>query len=163
MPGTSVSYDTLIEKVRQAEQALEARERTMSADWRQTRATWRAAWTPGRIVAAGAIAGFMFGRLRSKRAAPDSSGAGLIRLATSLIGLITALQAKSAAEAAEGAAESAEATATGHPDGPEQDSDAGSTAAATTPASRSQDRRRPDPGWHVPPRAAEAATEVSER
>ena len=48
-----MGFDALIEKVRQAEIALEARERQAAADWRQTRTSWRAAWTPGRVVLAG--------------------------------------------------------------------------------------------------------------
>ena len=48
-----MGFHELIEKVQQAETALEARERQAAADWRQTKATWRSMWTPGRIVIVG--------------------------------------------------------------------------------------------------------------
>jgi hypothetical protein len=52
-----MSFDALLQKVKQAETALEAQERQAAADWRQFKASWRAAWTPGRIVVAGLFAG----------------------------------------------------------------------------------------------------------
>lgn len=154
--GTSMSYDTLLKKVRQAEQALEARERAVSADARQTKATWRAMWTPGRIAAAGAIAGFAYGWSRSRRGAAGT-GIGLLRMASSLATLVGSLQAKSAADEAEDAAVKTRVAA----------HDAREAAEATepngVPTPPRSDRRRPDPSWQSPPGAAEAATDVSER
>ena len=49
----SLGLDLLINRVRQAEQAVEIREARTRAQWRQLKATWRAGWTPGRIVIAG--------------------------------------------------------------------------------------------------------------
>jgi hypothetical protein len=157
-----MSYETLLEKVRQAEQALEARERAVSADARQTKASWRALWTPGRIAIGGAIAGFAFGWSRSRGGSAGSTGIGLLRLASSVATLVGSLQAKAAAGEAEDAAvrtrvaahDASEAAAdvTGN--------DTPDPGAAAPPRT---DRRRPDPSWMSPPRAAEAATELSER
>lgn len=165
MQGSHVSYDKLVEKVRQAELALEARERAVSADVRQTRATWRRFWTPGRIVAVGAVAGFLYGQVRGKAAA-GTAGTGLLRLTSSLVTLVSSLQAKSAADEAESAAHSAQsragaaATAPPAPAPADADADAATAAAGAVPRA---DRRRPDPSWDAPPGAAEAATEISER
>lgn len=155
--GTSMSYDTLLKKVRQAEQALEARERAVSADARQTKATWRAMWTPGRIAAAGAIAGFAFGWSRSRRGSAAGTGIGLLKLASSVATLVGSLQAKSAADEAEDAAVKTRVAA--H-DAREAAEAAEPNGVPTPPRS---DRRRPDPSWQSPPGAAEAATDVSER
>lgn len=155
-----MSYDQLINKVRQAEQALEARERLISADARQVKITWRSMWTPGRIAMAGAAAGFLFGWSRRRGGSAGRTGVGLLRLASSVATLMGSLQAKTAADEAEDAAtatrvaahdarEAAEAIA------PEATADPGTARSAS-------DRRRPDPSWQSPPRPAEAATEVSE-
>ena len=101
-----MSFDALIEKVRQAETALEAQERRAGADWRQFRASWRALWTPGRIVLAGLAAGFVPGRAEPfKRAA----GGGVLQLVTALSGLFAGGSAQAAASEAGYAAEAAEA------------------------------------------------------
>jgi hypothetical protein len=158
-----MSYDALLEKVRQAEQALEARERSVSADWRQTRRSWRALWTPGRIAAAGVIAGFAFGWSRAGRASVAGTGFGLLKLGTSLVTLVGSLQAKAAADEAGDAAtktrvaahDARKATEAGDRGPPEP--------ATDTAHSERRDRRRPDPSWSSRPTAAEAATDVSER
>lgn len=156
--GTSMSYDTLLKKVRQAEQALEARERAVSADARQTKASWRALWTPGRIAAAGAIAGFAFGWSRSRKGSAAGTGIGVLRLASSMLTLVGSLQAKSAADEAEDAAVKTRVAAQDAREAAESAGD----GTPPVPPTRS-DRRRPDPSWQSPPRAAEAATEISER
>jgi len=100
-----MSFDALIEKVRQAEAALEAQERRAGADWRQLRASWRALWTPGRIVLAGLVAGFAAGRAEPfKRAA----GGGVLQLLSALSGLFAGGSAQAAANEAAEAAEAAE-------------------------------------------------------
>lgn len=150
-----MSYDTLLQKVRQAEQALEARERAVSADLRQVRASWRSLWTPGRIAAIGVAAGFAVGWSRGGRAAAGSAGVGVLRLASSLLTLVGSLQAKAAADEAEDAAQTAESTLREATPAARQTSSAHAAGAAA-------DRRRPDQAWSSQPRAAEAATEVSE-
>lgn len=108
-----MGFEALIEKVRQAETALEARERLATADWRQVKASWRAAWTPGRIVLAGLVGGFLFGR-----AAPlKRSGAGMVQLASVLGSLFAGGSAQAAASEASEAADSAQrASGEGPPD-----------------------------------------------
>ena len=57
-----MSFDKLIAKVTQAENAMEANERRVGADVRQLRDSWKAMWTPGRIVLAGLVSGYLAGR-----------------------------------------------------------------------------------------------------
>ncbi len=96
-----MSFEALLEKVRQAEQALEGSERDAVGQWRRVQSTWRAAWTPGRIVIAGLASGFLVGRARPLRLA--GSG-GVLQLVTALSGLIASGSAQAAADAAETAA-----------------------------------------------------------
>ena len=100
-----MGFHELIEKVQQAETALEARERQAAADWRQTKATWRSMWTPGRIV----------GQARPARRL--STGQGFLQLATALTGLFASGSAHAAARGAEDAADATAMGATGgvHP------------------------------------------------
>lgn len=100
-----MSFDALITKVKQAEDALELRERQTTEQWRQLKTTWRSSWTPGRIVFAGLAAGFMVGRARPLRAA---SGGGVLQLLTALSGLLASGSAQVAAEEAGQAANAAE-------------------------------------------------------
>ncbi|MBB1473576.1 hypothetical protein H5368_11060 [Luteimonas sp. MC1782] len=156
-----MSFDKLLAKVEQAEDALEARERQVAADFRVLGSTWRETLTPTRIVIAGALAGFLVGRARPVHAAGAIGGgsARWLQMASSVAGLVGALQAKFAAEGAESAAKGAEAevaAAAGSPDGVTE-------AAAAAPLSPSERRYSADPAWDGPPVPAEAATDVSER
>jgi len=100
-----MGFDALIEKVRQAETALEAQERRVGADWRQLRGSWRSLWTPGRIVLAGLATGFMVGRAEPfKRAA----GGGVLQLLTALSGMFAGGSAQAAANQAGEAADAAQ-------------------------------------------------------
>jgi hypothetical protein len=100
-----MSFDALIQKVRQAETALEAQERRAGADWRQLRASWQSLWTPGRLILAGIAAGFVVGRAEPfKRAA----GGGVLQLVTALSGLFAGGSAQAAANEAGDAAEAAQ-------------------------------------------------------
>jgi hypothetical protein len=99
-----MGFDALIEKVRQAETALEAQERRVGADWRQLRGSWRSLWTPGRIVLAGLATGFMVGHAEPfKRAA----GGGVLQLLTALSGMFAGGSAQVAANQAGEAADAA--------------------------------------------------------
>lgn len=100
-----MSFDALIEKVKQAEGALEAHERQGAAGWRQFKSSWRASWTPGRIVGAGLLSGFLVGRAQPLR---HVDGASTLRLFSALSGLLAVSRADDAADAAHQAAESAE-------------------------------------------------------
>ncbi len=100
-----MGFDALIEKVRQAETALEAQERRVGAGWRQLRGSWRSLWTPGRIVLAGLATGFMVGRAEPfKRAA----GGGVLQLLTALSGMFAGGSAQVAANQAGEAADAAQ-------------------------------------------------------
>lgn len=112
-----MGFDALIEKVRQAEAALEARERQAGADWRQTKASWRAIWTPGRILLAGLAGGFLFAR-----AAPLKRGGGsALQLASMLGSLFAGGSAQAAAGEAAEAADNAEAASAAAGDAPAGD------------------------------------------
>ncbi|MDQ2702188.1 MAG: hypothetical protein M3Y70_05115 [Pseudomonadota bacterium] len=93
-----MSFDALIQKVKQAETALEAQERQVAADWRQLRGSWRELWTPGRIVLAGLASGFLTGHARAFR---FSGGGGALQLLSALSGLFAAEGAQAAANEAE--------------------------------------------------------------
>lgn len=104
---STMNFEQLIAKVHQAEDALEARERELVADWRQLGASWRAGWTPGRIVIAGLASGFLAGRLKPGRVL-TRGGSGIMQLLSTLSGLIASGSAQAAAGEAGHAAESAE-------------------------------------------------------
>lgn len=99
-------FETLIQKVDQAEDVLEASERRVAAQLGTLRDTWRASWTPGRIVIAGLVSGFVVGRAEPLRAVSKSGG--LMQMITMVSGLFAGGSAQVAAEGAEQAAASAE-------------------------------------------------------
>lgn len=101
-----MSFDKLITKVAQAENALEAQERQVAADVRQFKSSWRAAWTPGRIVVAGLVSGFLVGRAEPLRSA--AQGGSVVRIVSLLTGLFASSTAQAAASKADVAAENAE-------------------------------------------------------
>ena len=103
-----MGFEQLIDKVTQAEQALEASERGTVAEWRQLKSAWRAAWTPGRIVVAGLASGFLVGRAQPLS---RTTGGGILQLMTALSGLVASGSAQVAASEAGDAAHHAEATA----------------------------------------------------
>lgn len=103
-----MSFDKLILKVKQAEDALEASERRAAARWKQLKIVWKEGWTPGRIVIAGLASGFLVGRSKPLRLA---SGGGVLNLVTALSGLMASGSAQVAAEEAGQAADAAIASA----------------------------------------------------
>lgn len=173
-----MSFEALQAKVARAEDALEARERQVAADFRVMGGCWREVWSPPRIVGAGLAAGFLAGWAQPGRAIAGVQPARWLQLATSLAGLAgtvhAAFAASDAKEAAEDAGDAA-AVAGGLPPGTKIPADvaavarASATAAAAgaaapvAPIPPSARRHVPDPSWETPPLAAEAATEVSER
>ena len=104
-----MSFEALVDKVHQAETALEAKERQAAADWRQLKASWLAGWTPGRIVIAGFISGFVVGKVEPARHV--ARGGGALQLLSTLAGLFAGGSAQAAAGEAEHAARTAEQTA----------------------------------------------------
>jgi len=103
-----MSFGQLLQKVTQAERALEAQERRTAADWRQLKSSWRETWTPWRILLAGVASGYAVGRARPLRAV---TGSGVLQVLTTLAGLVVGGSAQVAAGEAEEAAASAEETA----------------------------------------------------
>lgn len=108
-PEVEVGFSALIEKVKQAEAALEAQERQAAADWRQLKASWIAGWTPARIVVAGLISGFAVGK--AEPLAKVARGGGTLQLLSALAGLFAGGSAQVAAGEAQRAADTAEQTA----------------------------------------------------
>lgn len=100
-----MGFEQLIEKVRQAEVALEAKERQTGADWRQVKSSWRAMWTPGRIVIAGLVSGFVVGRAEPFKKA---AGGGTLQLISALSSLFAGGSAQAAASEASDAKQAAE-------------------------------------------------------
>lgn len=117
-----MGFEALIEKVRQAEVALEAKERQTGADWRQVKSSWRALWTPGRIVLAGLAAGFVVGRAEPFK---KSAISGTLQLVSTLGSLFAGGSAQAAADEASDARQAAEAAGRGP--GPANDDDAAGT------------------------------------
>lgn len=109
MENFPMSFNKLLKKVEQAEGAVEAEERRTAADWRQFKRSWRASWSPGRIVVGGLVSGFMVGRIEPGKAV--ATGTGILRMLASLAALVASTQAQAAAGEAEEAAETAEDTA----------------------------------------------------
>ena len=101
-----MSFDKLILKVTQAEDALEAHERRVAANLRQLKASWLAGWTPGRIVIAGVVSGFFVGRAEPLKAV--AKGGNAMQVITMLSGLFAGSSAQAAAGDAEQAADVAE-------------------------------------------------------
>jgi hypothetical protein len=100
-----MSFEALIDKVKQAETALEAQERQAGVHARQLVASWRAAWTPGRILLVGLGSGFASGLLEpGKRFA---GGRNALQMVTAVAGLFAGGSAQVAAGKAEDAADAA--------------------------------------------------------
>ena len=104
-----MSFDKLIVKVTQAEDALEAHERRVGADLRQLKRSWKATWTPARIVIAGVVGGFLVGRAEPLRSA--ARGGSVVRIVSMLSSLFATTTASHAASEAEQAADSADRAA----------------------------------------------------
>lgn len=148
-----VTFEQLIRKVQQAEDVLEMRERQVASSYQRLRQAWNAGWTPLRIVTVGLASGFLVGRSEPMRAL---TGPRLLQMVSALSGLFASAQATFAAEQAQEAADSAEdvaATAETAPAGP---------VAAARVAAAARAAGIPDPSFSSQPRAAEAATEISE-
>lgn len=183
-----MGFRQLREDVARAERRLETRALRARTNWRVLGTTWREAWTPPRLLVAGLAGGLLIALSRPLGRLGKAGKAGGLRsiplarwiqLATSVSGLVTALRARHAAESAQHAADDAGEVAeevadtvdaaTGAAPGGTRGGAPGpvpGSARAPEPVvagSVSNARRRPDPPWTSEPRAAEAATEVSER
>lgn len=187
-----MNFERLRQRVERRELLLDGRLAQTQTAYATLRRQWREAWTPARIVIAGLLAGFVAGHAEPTKAIRRIGAIGgpqWVRTFSALSGLfasvqaiIAAVTAKSAADTADhaaetadvaaetaGAAAAADMTATARADsdveagidtGVDTDADVATTAGdRATPSER---RRRVDPVPATPPRAAEAATDVSE-
>ncbi|MEO5828843.1 MAG: hypothetical protein ABIQ48_09670, partial [Luteimonas sp.] len=111
-----MSFDALIQKVKQSEAALEANERQAAADWRQLKVSWRSLWTPGRIVLAGLVSGFALGKAEPMKHV--ASGGGALQMISALAGIFAGGSAQAAANEAGNAADKAEQATAGSPGAP---------------------------------------------
>lgn len=160
-----ITFEHLIRKVSQAEEALERRERRVGEHVRRLKHAWKAGWTPARVLSAGLVSGFLVGR-----AEPLAKVGGVrwMQMITTLSGLFSSIQAAAAAtEAGEAADEAGHeaAMAEGSADVAAQTGTDGDGEPTTRvgPADRVRGARPHTGEWSSEPRPAEAATEVSER
>lgn len=137
-----MKFEALQRRVRRAEAVVQVRSAETTGQWDTLNRVWRRAWTPGRIVLAGLAGGFVAGKLEPGGA---FSGARWLQMIGSVSGLVASAQASVASFAAAAAGMAAQQAA-------DAAADAGQTAEASAA-----------PAEPVQPRAAEAATEVSER
>ena len=166
-----MSFEALQAKVARAEDALEARERQVAADFRVFGGCWHAIWSPPRVIGAGLAAGFLAGFAQPGRAVAGMEPARWLQLAGSVAGLAGTIQAAFAAREAKDAAEQAGDVAAVAGGGAAATAVAAAVPAAAVPvgavpapagAGPSERRYVADPSWDSPPVPAEAATEVSE-
>ena len=165
-----MKFDAIRRRVERREQLVEGRALQTSVRADALKATWRASWTPTRIILAGLAAGFLVGRSDPTRALKQlGSGGRWIQLVGALSGLFASLQSSIAAAGADKAVDRAGEAADQAGDAAAAAQTAAAEAAPSPPADDAaqpmprSDRRRPDPTWDTPPGAAEAVTEVSER
>ncbi|HVJ37570.1 MAG TPA: hypothetical protein VM687_07170 [Stenotrophomonas sp.] len=157
-----MNFRQLRHRVERAERLVQGRADDTEVHWTSLRRAWREGWTAPRIVVAGLISGFIAGKLEpSKGRAVASQATRWVQMFSAVSGMFTAMQAQAASDEAERAgdhaaraADNAEAVANEDSVAPTSGPRAQGTPAPATPA----DDIAP---W--PPRAAEAATEVSER
>ncbi|KIQ98324.1 hypothetical protein [Lysobacter sp. A03] len=102
-----MNFEKLKNKVDQAENTLEANERRVGADLRQLKDSWRALWSPGRIIVVGMASGFLIGRAEPLQTVARSGG--LLRMSSTLMSLFSGVTAASAASDAEDAEDAEEA------------------------------------------------------
>lgn len=100
-----MSYAALRTRVEAAERALDARMAYAETRWQHMKRVTREAMTPGRLLGTGFLTGVLVGF--AEPLAKLGGGTRLVQLATNLIALIGAVEAKAAAEDASDAADTA--------------------------------------------------------
>nr|WP_298125768.1 protein sip-5 [uncultured Pseudoxanthomonas sp.] len=140
-------FEQLLQHVQRAEQRVELRATHTQVQWITLKQSWRAGWTPGRIVIAGVVSGFLVGRAEPLR---TLTGARWMQMFTAVSSFLATAQAAAAAETAEQAADTAQ-------DAQEQ---AEGLADDEPMVDEAFDE---DEIVVTAPRPAEAATELSER
>lgn len=140
-------FEQLQQHVARAEKRVELRSAQSSLYWTILKQSWREGWTPGRIVIAGVVSGFLAGRAEPMRA---MSGARWMQMFTAVSSFLATAQAAAAAETAEQAADTAQ--------------DAQQQAEGVADDEPMVDEAFDEDEIVVTaPRPAEAATELSER
>lgn len=145
-------FEQLQQHVARAERRVELRSAQSSLYWTILKDSWREGWTPGRIVIAGVVSGFLVGRAEPLRAL---TGARWMQMFTAVSSFLATAQAATAAETAEQAADTAQ--------------DVQQQAQADGAVVEEEDEPMVDEAFDedrvvaTAPRPAEAATELSER
>ncbi|MFC6840596.1 hypothetical protein [Xanthomonas theicola] len=149
-----MKFHQLQHRIARAETVLDGRQQRMQAQWTTLQRVWREGWTPLRIVVVGLGAGFLAGRAEPAAAIGKLGGARWLQMLSALSSLVTATKAKQTSDHAERAAETTQETAAVV--------DPAAVAAVRCQAATGH-AVSAAPADQVPPRAAEAATELSER
>lgn len=157
-----MNFERLQHRVQRAEQLVEGRANQTLTHWQALRRVWGEAWTPGRIVIAGLVSGFLAGRAEPLK---SMTGARWLQMMGSVSSLFASLQAATAASQANVAADTAsEAADTAQ--AVQQEATGQPTSAPTPRTGADVSVEQPTTGAEpevTAPAPAEAATEVSER
>lgn len=129
-----MNFEALRRRVKRAEAVVAIRSDETVHRWTTMTQVWRKGWTPLRIITVGLAGGFIAGKLEPGKT--RFHGARWLQMIGAVSNLVTAAQASFAAEAEAEASRAAQAA---------DDAD-----------------HTPPPRTTAPPRAAEAATELSE-
>lgn len=156
-----MKFEALQRRVRRAEAVVQVRSEETTQHWERLNTAWRTAWTPGRIIVVGLAGGFLAGKLEPGGA---FSGARWLQMIGSVSGLMASAQASVASVAAAAASMAAGEAASEAADAASDAADAQATTAQATGAQPTRTAANADSGatHSGPPRAAEAATELSE-
>ncbi|MFQ6309694.1 hypothetical protein [Lysobacter capsici] len=92
-------FEALQRRVNKREKLLEGRYQQAVERKNELKASWREAWTPGRIVIAGLVSGFVMGRAEPVKIAVKSGN--LMQIVTLLSGLFAGTSAQEAAQSAD--------------------------------------------------------------
>ncbi len=153
-------FDALQRRVRRAEAVVQIRSEETTQHWERLNSAWRTAWTPGRIIVVGLAGGFLAGRLEPGGA---FSGARWLQMIGSVSGLMASAQASVASVAAAAASMAAGEAASEAADAASDAADAQATTAEANVGQATSRTTKASTATHTgPPRAAEAATELSE-
>ncbi|WFC41470.1 hypothetical protein [Pseudoxanthomonas sp. SE1] len=140
-------FEKLLQHVQRAEHRVESRALRAESQWAALKQAWRDGWTPGRIVIAGVVSGFLVGRAEPLR---TLTGARWMQMFTAVSSFLATAQAAAAADTAEQAADTAQ--------------DAQQQAEGLADDEPMVDEAFDEDEIVVTaPRPAEAATELSER
>ncbi|MCC4621288.1 hypothetical protein LL965_14775 [Xanthomonas cassavae CFBP 4642] len=115
-----MTFGTLRQRVERAEVLVEGRAQETRLHWRQLRTTWRAGWSPVRIVLVGFGLGLVTGRNEPQAALGSIAGKlggipKILQMISTISALLTAHRAQEASEQAERAADNAEEVAADPP------------------------------------------------